>query len=134
LPSPECLDLARLYLRKAGEDLDAARILIDSARAADAVVGFHAQQAVEKAAKAVLAGQGIEVPKTHDLRFLFDRAAAGGLQVPDDVRDARWLTPWSVEFRYGDELTNPLDRSAAVEAASRVHEWASTLTPKETHG
>jgi hypothetical protein len=41
------------------------------------------------------------------------------------MRDARWLTPWSVEFRYGDELTDPLDRAAAIAAAELVGEWAS---------
>jgi len=132
LPSPESLDLARLFLRKGGEDLDAARILTGAEHAADTVVGFHAQQAVEKFAKAVLAAHGIEVPKTHDLRFLFDVATSNGISVPQGVREARWLAPWSVEFRYGDELTDPLDRPAAIEAAERVGGWASALVPTGT--
>lgn len=49
--------------------------------------------------------------------------------MPDEVREARWLTPWSVEFRYGDELTDPLDRSAAIRVAERVANWASALVP-----
>jgi len=125
LPSPESLDLARLFLRKGGEDLDAARILTGEHRAADTVVGFHAQQSVEKLTKAVLAAHGIEIPKTHDLRFLFDVATSHGIAVTEDVRATRWLSPWSVEFRYGDELTDPLDRPAAIEAAETVERWAS---------
>jgi len=53
LPGPEQREYASLLLRKAGGDLRAATTLRD-ARLDDELVGFHAQQAVEKAAKAVL--------------------------------------------------------------------------------
>ena len=36
----------------------------------DAIVGFHAQQAVEKAFKAVLAMVGAEFPFTHNIALL----------------------------------------------------------------
>ena len=39
----------------------------------DDVVGYHAQQAVEKAIKAVLVLCGIDFPRTHDLDFLLAR-------------------------------------------------------------
>ncbi|MDX6449243.1 MAG: hypothetical protein QOD08_1706 [Gaiellaceae bacterium] len=107
MPSPEALELAQRFFRKACEDRGALEILSASERAADAVVGFHAQQAVEKFAKAVLTARGFEVPRTHDLRFLLDRAAAGGIEVPEAVRESVWLTPWSVELRYGDDLDEP---------------------------
>jgi HEPN domain-containing protein len=48
-------DLARQFLRLAQDDHVAARALLDVAAVSDAIVGFHAQQAVEKALKAVLA-------------------------------------------------------------------------------
>jgi HEPN domain-containing protein len=41
---------------------------------ADAVVGFHAQQAVEKALKAAIVVSGGELRRTHDLRFLIEQA------------------------------------------------------------
>jgi hypothetical protein len=69
LPSPETLELARRFLRKAYEDREAVEILSGSDRAADAVVGFHAQPAVEKFVKAVLTVRGIDAPPTRDLRF-----------------------------------------------------------------
>jgi HEPN domain-containing protein len=87
-PSPENLDLARLYIRRARDDLTALRILVEHADAGNAVIGFHAQQAVEKFTKAVFAGREIEIPKTHDLRFLFELADAHDLDIPDEVRDA----------------------------------------------
>ena len=36
---------------------------------------FHAQQAAEKALKAVLLSKGMEVPRTHNIRTLLDRLA-----------------------------------------------------------
>lgn len=47
------LEEAQLLLRKAREDADAATKLAADGDTADAIVGFHAQQAVEKALKAV---------------------------------------------------------------------------------
>jgi HEPN domain-containing protein len=102
-------------------------ILSGSDRAADAVVGFHAQQAVEKFVKAVLTVRGIDVPRTHDLRFLLDGAGAAGVQVPDAVRASLWLTPWSVEFRYGDDLDDLLDRATAADTLTAVGAWAEGI-------
>jgi HEPN domain-containing protein len=47
-------DHALVLLRKATDDATAARKFADDPEIADAIVGFHAQQAVEKALKAVL--------------------------------------------------------------------------------
>lgn len=44
-------DLARSFARSARDDLDALVALHEIPGIADAVVGFHAQQAVEKALK-----------------------------------------------------------------------------------
>jgi HEPN domain-containing protein len=57
LPRPE-LEEARLLLRKASEDAEAVDKLAADVDIADAIVGFHAQQAAEKALKAVLAASG----------------------------------------------------------------------------
>lgn len=127
MPSREDRELARLLLAKGTDDLDALKILADAHGAADSVIGFHAQQAVEKFAKAVLAVRGVEVPRTHDLRFLFELADANGLDIPADVGDARWLTPWAVEFRYGEPLTDPLDRTSARRTADQVARWADQI-------
>ena len=123
MPSPENVELAERFFRKAREDRVAVEILGASELAADAVIGFHAQQAVEKFVKAALAARDIEVPRTHDLRFLLDLAASGGLVVPEAVRASPWLTPWSVEFRYGEDLGDPLDRHAASETVHAVERW-----------
>jgi HEPN domain-containing protein len=127
LPSPESLEFAQQFFRKAVEDRDAVGILIASDRAADAVIGFHAQQAVEKFAKAVLVARDIEMPRTHDLRFLLDLAGSEGLEIPEAVAASRWLTPWSVEFRYGDDIEGPFDRAAAIATVRAVEQWAAAI-------
>lgn len=118
-------DFARSLLRRAIEDLDALLALYEHGGIADAVLGFHAQQAVEKALKAALVATGWSLRRTHDLRFLLDQADEVGIDVAEEVRTARWLTPWAVEARYDDFLEESLDREAAVSAARSAVAWAS---------
>jgi len=66
---------ARLLLAKAHEDLYVLNRLVDDTDSPDAVIGFHAQQAVEKSLKAVLTSRGIRYPWTHDLGGLIDLLA-----------------------------------------------------------
>jgi HEPN domain-containing protein len=67
LPTPEEIEVADLFLSKAASDLAAAQSLARDAGQADDVVGFHAQQAVEKSLKAVVAARGREIPRSHEL-------------------------------------------------------------------
>lgn len=123
MPGPEHAEVAALLLDKARADLDAARALAADERQADHIVGFHAQQTVEKAIKAVLAIRAIEIPRTHDLAFLLTRLEDGGLQVPDEVAGSEWLTPWAGGWRY-DEAPSPIDRRRALGVAKSALEWA----------
>ena len=61
-----------LLLASAEQDLAACRLLSSGAGIGDAVVGFHAQQSIEKAIKAVLSARMIEFRRTHDLVSLLD--------------------------------------------------------------
>jgi HEPN domain-containing protein len=84
----------------------------------DDVVGFHAQQAVEKALKVALVLADVDFPRSHDLRELVDIATDNDVAVPDSIEQARWLTPWAAQLRY--EMLEPLDRAQrARRAASR---------------
>lgn len=125
MTQPE-LDEARLLLRKAREDADAVRKLFEDSEIADSVVGFHAQQAVEKALKAVLAVLGDAFPWTHDLRHLMERLDAVGASLPTPLYDIRELGPWAVEFRYGETIDDPLDRKHAYGLLSEVIAWSET--------
>jgi hypothetical protein len=66
LATPEELEATELFLRKAVSDLAAPRVLAGAEGQDDHIVGFHAQQAVEKAFNAVVAVRSIEIPRWHD--------------------------------------------------------------------
>ncbi len=61
---------------------------------------FHAQQAAEKAVKAVLIEQNVEFPYVHDLGRLLELAVQSGISVSAEVRKADALTRFAVAFRY----------------------------------
>jgi HEPN domain-containing protein len=111
-------------LRKAREDADVVEKLARDADVADAIVGFHAQQAVEKALKSVLAASGDDFPWTHDLRFLIERLNDLGVPLPSSLHEIRVLGPWAVEFRYGETINDPLDREQAIALSVNAVEWA----------
>lgn len=125
-PSPSA-DLARSLARRSREDLDALVALRELAGIADSVIGFHAQQAVEKALKAAIVNTGGELHRTHDLRFLVQQARGLTIILPEEVAGAHWLTPWAVELRYGEYLEEPLDRVLAVQAANAAVTLAERL-------
>ncbi len=116
---------AELLLRKAREDQAVLTALADDQSIADAVLGFHAQQAAEKALKSVLALRGDDFPWTHDVQLLLRRLELAGVDVPAAVREARRLTPWAVEFRYGEVIDDRLDRRATAQLVYVVIAWAA---------
>jgi HEPN domain-containing protein len=124
LPRPEEIEVADLFLNKAGSDLMAARSLARDGDQDDDVVGFHAQQVVKKALKAVVAARGIEIPRSHDLVLLIGLVGSGGEVLPDEIREAGWLNPWAVTMRY-DQVASALDRDLAVRVAEICLNWAT---------
>jgi hypothetical protein len=60
--TPEEGEEAAQLLKAARADLRAANVLATDPEQADEVVGFHVQQAVEKAIKTVLVASGIGIP------------------------------------------------------------------------
>lgn len=70
MPQHDRLDLARVLLARAIEDETLVRKVSPDTDIADAIIGFHAQQAVEKLIKAVLAARGVAFIKSHALSYL----------------------------------------------------------------
>ena len=62
---------SRLLLRKAAQDEFVLEKLAPDAQAPDEVIGFHAQQAVEKMLKAALTHNAVRYRRTHDLVELY---------------------------------------------------------------
>ena len=119
--------IASLLLDAARQDLAAARLLAPAPDLSDAVVGFHAQQAVEKSIKAVLSARGIEFRRTHDLVFLLEVLGGNGLPPPPGADWLDELNPYTVEARYGTVEPDRLDRQRALQSSAQVIEWADTL-------
>ena len=66
----DVLELVRQWIAKAESDWEAVEILSSHENCPCSVVCFHCQQYVEKLLKALLTLQGIEAPRTHNLRRL----------------------------------------------------------------
>lgn len=125
------LDHALGLLKKASNDLVAARATLATGEAFD-MVCFHAQQAVEKSLKAVLALQDVEYPWRHDLgelvilaeRFLPDIAP-----LEDQIIN---LTPFAVEARYHVFFEPSADEAnSALQVAVAVHALADRFVKQD---
>jgi HEPN domain-containing protein len=113
----------------ARKDLRAIAAMLDPDVFAEEIFGFHAQQAVEKAIKAVLSLIGRIYPRTHDLAALLELLERG----PEVMEVGAWdlvdLTDFAVQLRYdsyGSE-DDPLDRSAILLQVEAVVERVEVL-------
>jgi hypothetical protein len=121
-------NLAHEWLELAGDDLSAAQLLAPSQQITDSIVGFHCQQAIEKALKAVLTSLGVEFPKTHDIVLLRDQLAAAGHGLPAELNGVGDLNPYGVALRYGRLQLPPLARDRVLALAQKTCAWASEQT------
>lgn len=89
---------------------------------------FHAQQAAEKALKALYVFRGWTFRYTHDLEKLITDLRKKGLSIPDEVQESVTLTGYAFEARYpgvADPVTQA-EYTRAVTLAERMVEWALT--------
>ena len=86
---PPELSAAQLLLESARRDLAAVEALLDNTAIHDSTIGFHAQQTVEKALKAVLSAKGVVFRRTHDLAELLDLIADSQITAP--LPPIRWM-------------------------------------------
>lgn len=119
----------RDWLVHAKSDWNLARLARNHKTVLPEQVCFHAQQACEKALKAVLLCKGLEFPLVHDIEVLLEVAKAGGLRLPREVREAGALSPYAVEARYPgyDEDITATDIDEALRLAEYAVDWATTL-------
>lgn len=114
-------------LARAEDDLYVVRRLRLDADAPGWVLGFHAQQAVEKALKAVLSGAGQAYPRTHNLVMLIELLRSAAIDLPPDAEALGNLTPYGVVLRYEDMLVDappPADPAEFEAVVSRTLSWA----------
>ena len=61
---------------------------------------FHAQQAAEKAIKALLIKYGVEFPYVHDIAELLTLLEKASYTIPENIRQGERLTRFAVFTRY----------------------------------
>lgn len=112
------------WLAKAESDLTTIDALLAFERTAPDSIAYHAEQAVEKALKAVLVSRAADVPRTHDPNHLLVLCLAAGVKVDATVAIAcERLNGYSVDVRYpGDDadVSDADARHAATLAADAV--------------
>lgn len=108
--TPQLEEALRL-LRLARRDQEVFLIVATAGGNTHAAAGFHAQQAVEKALKALLCAGDLDYPRTHDLENLANRLADSPFALPFVPVRLRPLTPYAVDFRYDDETVSLLSET-----------------------
>jgi len=123
-------EAALALIEKARGDRQACRALLAEPTMPEWLVGFHCQQAVEKALKSVLTAATVEYPRTHNLAMLLELLRRHDLTLPPDAEGLARLTPFGAALRYDD--TSPPDESPALDRAwagpvmDRTIRWAES--------
>lgn len=121
--TPVFEEAARL-VRLAQRDRETFGLLKPIPQASLAALGFHVQQSIEKALKAVCVLREIEFRRTHDLAALAELIRASGVDLPVSVDSLRLINPFAVEFRYDDEIVPFITRDELEALVMKVLGWA----------
>jgi HEPN domain-containing protein len=120
-------DDPREWLNRAMSNLALAKSKIPGTYLED--LCFEAQQAAEKAIKAVMIRRNIEFPYVHDLARLLSMLEEAGEEIPEVVRKAEELTRYALITRYPG-IARPVSEheyAEAVAVAEQVVHWADEL-------
>lgn len=128
MPNQECEPGSpKKWLSYANSDLQLARIA-NSPDIMREMLCFHAQQAAEKAIKAVLIKENIDFPRTHNLRILLDKIPPE-INLPTAMEDAAILTDYAVSARYPGDLEDVTEEEyeEALILSQLVLDWAKRI-------
>jgi HEPN domain-containing protein len=121
------------------EWLNRAKSNLVKARSASEIPGvyledlcFDAQQAAEKAVKAVLISLNVRFPYIHDLTQLLLLVEQAGWDIPGNIRRAAILSDYAVEARYPgiSEPVTQVEYDEAIEIAEGIIHWAQAIVEK----
>lgn len=128
MPPPRDAEDPREWLRRARSNLARAVAGRPTPEVLFEDLAFDAQQAAEKAVKAVLVGRRAAFPKTHSLERLLDLVQQSGEEVPAEVREAARLTRFAGGTRYpGVESVAEDQFTEALVVARGVVGWAERV-------
>lgn len=117
--------VTQAWLTKAGEDLDAVRVLRGNPQLTG-VIAFHAQQCVEKCLKAVAEELAGTVPRVHDLRRLWE-VVADQFREALDIDLLRELTDVYTDCRYPGDLGLMPSGKPTEEDTARFEQFADQV-------
>jgi len=114
------------WLRFAASDLAIARCTQDDPEILPSQIGFHAQQAAEKAIKGAMLHHGIPFPKTHDLDELVALWKNAQRPWPEAFDGITEMTIFAVRARYPGDIDPPMraDAAEAILLAEQILAWA----------
>lgn len=118
-------DDPREWLNRARSNLLRAKMVLPGVYLED--LCFDAQQAAEKAIKALLIVRGVRFPHIHDLAGLLTLLEEAGEVLPPSVRASGGLTRFAVATRYPG-ITEPVtaeEHERAVATAEVVINWSA---------
>lgn len=117
------------WLAYAESDLRLAQLAAGDPLVLPELVCFHAQQAAEKALKAVLRFKQLDFPWTHDLEELLRLVEEAGVALPEAVREAGFLSVYAVGARYPGywDRIDQQEVDEALREAERVLQWAKEI-------
>jgi HEPN domain-containing protein len=122
-------DDPREWLNRAKSNLAKAKIASEDSEIYLEDLCFDAQQAAEKAIKAVLISINVRFPYSHNLGQLLTLVEQAGLSVPNPVRQAAGLSDYAVQLRYPG-FSEPVIWTEYEEAhatAEAVVRWAEAI-------
>ena len=125
-------DDPREWLNRARSNLARAQAKITGVYLED--LCFDAQQAAEKAIKALLIKRGVTFPYVHDLARLVNLLEQAGQEIPEFVQRVEALTRYAVVTRYPG-LAEPVTEAhyqEAVAVAKAVLEWVEDQLGSDT--
>lgn len=118
------------WLNRARSNLARARLRAEGVYLED--LCFDAQQAAEKAIKAVLIHRKMRFPYVHDLAALLTLVEQSGQAIPEPIKRAARLTRYALVTRYPG-LAEPVSQreyEEAVSMAEAVVRWAERIIGK----
>ena len=118
---------AQDWLRHARSDLALARMRKTKMLLYEHLC-FHAQQAAEKALKAVLVHHDVRVPRSHDLAYLMSMLPED-VSIPVPIIEIPTLTKYAVQQRYPGEFPHltTKHRRRALQLAQDTVAWAARV-------
>jgi len=70
----------------------------------------------------------------HDLDLLLTLATENDIELPPELVETGWLTPWATTYENAEPSPGTLDRRQAIEIAEAVASWLKSAIAVDTDG